>query len=86
MLKDEWNLDDGKPMKVFHGGMNLMNFKRLVKKYPKENIDPELKTCFLSLLHGCDEKTKSNSGISLKKRLQKLSSDFEDPGLGVQRK
>ena len=86
MLKDEWNLDDGKPMKVFHGGMNLMNFKRLVKKYPKENIDPELKTCFLSLLHGCDEKTKSNSGISLKKRLQKLSRDFEDPGLGVQRK
>lgn len=86
MIKDEWNLDDGKPMNVFRGGMDLMNFKRLVKKYPKENIDQELKTCFLSLLQDCDETMDNNSGISLKKRLQKLSRDFEEPGLGVQRK
>ena len=86
MLKDKLNLDDGKPMNIFRGGMRLMNFKRLVKRYPKECIDSELKACFLSLLQDYDEKTKSNSGISLKKRLQKLSRDFEEPGLGVQRK
>ena len=54
MLKDEWDLDDGKPMNVFRGGMTLMNFKRLVGKYPKNEIDPQLKASFLNLLHDCE--------------------------------
>ena len=56
MLKDEWNLDDGKPMNVFRGGMELMNFKRLVGKYPKKhNIDPHLKASFLSIVQDSRE-------------------------------
>ena len=86
MLKDKWHLDNGKPMKVFRGGMDLMNFKKLVKNYPTENIDPELKACFLDLLKNCEEETNGTSGVSLKKRLQKLSRDFDEARLSPGRK
>jgi len=86
MLKDKWHLDNGKPMKVFRGGMDLMNFKKLVKNYPMKNIDPELKTCFLTLLNNYEEETNGTSGVSLKKRLQKLSRDFDEPRLSPGRK
>ena len=87
MLKDEWNLDDGKPMNVFRGGMNLQNFRRLVKKYPKNKIDPQLKSWFLSLLHDCENESGSNSGIRLRKRVQDLSGAFSEKCLsGSQKK
>ena len=86
MLKDEWNLDDGKPMNVFRGGMTLMNFKRLVGKYPKNEIDPQLKASFLSLLHNCEDNAVNNSRTGLGKRVQELSKAFMEPGMGVHRK
>lgn len=86
MLKDEWNLDDGKPMNVFRGGMTLMNFKRLVGKYPKNEIDPQLKASFLSLLHNCENNAVNNSRTGLGKRVQELSKAFMEPGMGVHRK
>ena len=87
MLKDEWDLDEGKPMNVFCGGMELMNFKRLVKEYPKRHsIDPHLKACFLSILQDSTNEVISNSGISLKDRVSELSRAFSDHALTVARK
>ena len=86
MLKDEWNLDDGKPMNVFRGGMNLQNFRRIVNKYPKNKIDPQLKAWFLSLLHDCIDETGSNWGIRLKDKVQELSGAFSEKGLSVSQK
>lgn len=86
MLKDEWNLDDGKPMNVFRGGMTLMNFKRLVGNYPKNEIDPQLRASFLSLLHDCEDNAVNNSRTGLGKRVQELSRAFMEPGMGVHRK
>jgi hypothetical protein len=86
MLKDEWNLDDGKPMNVFRGGMNLQNFRRLVKKYPKNKIDPQLKAWFLSLLHDCVDEMGSNSGIRLRNRVQDLSGAFSEKNLSASQK
>ena len=82
MLKDEWNLDDGKPMNVFRGGMELKNFKRLVREYPKRHsIDPHLKACFLSIVQDSMDEVIGNSGISLRNRVSELSKAFSDPAL-----
>jgi len=86
MLKDEWNLDDGKPMNVFRGGMSLQNFKRLVKAYPKNQIDPQLKAWFLGLLHDSADGTKSNCGIHLRDKMQELSGAFSEKGLSASQK
>ena len=86
MLKDEWNLDNGKPMNVFCGGMKLMNFRRLIRKYPKNKIDPQLKAWFLSLLHDCVDEMESNSGIRLRNKVQELSNAFSEKGLSAPRK
>ncbi len=86
MLKDEWNLDDGKPMNVFRGGMSLQNFKRIVKAYPKNQIDPQLKAWFLGLLHDSADETKSNCGIRLRDKMQELSGAFFEKGLSASQK
>ncbi len=86
MLKDEWDLDDGKPLNVFCGGMKLMNFRRLVRKYPKNRIDPQLKAWFLGLLHDGVDEMGSNSRIRLKNRVQELSKAFSEQGLNAARR
>lgn len=86
MLKDEWDLDDGRPLNVFCGGMKLMNFRRLVRKYPKNRIDPQLKAWFLSLLHDGVDEIGSNSGVRLKNKVQELSKSFSEQGLSASRK
>lgn len=86
MLKDEWNLDDGKPMNVFCGGMELNNFKRLVREYQnkkKHSIDPHLKACFLSIVQDSTDGVIGDSGISLRNRVSELSKAFSDPALTV---
>lgn len=87
MLKDAWNLDDGKPMNVFCGGMELMNFKRLVREYPKRHsIDPHLKACFLGIVQDSTDEVIGNSGINLRNRVSELSKAFSDPALTAARK
>jgi hypothetical protein len=86
MLKDEWDLDDGKPLKVFCGGMKLMNFRRLIRKYPKNRIDPQLKAWFMSLLHDGIDEVGGNSGVRLKNKVQELSNAFSEQGLSASEK
>ena len=52
-----------------------MNFKRLVREYPKKHsIDPHLKACFLSIVQDSMDEVIGNSGISLR---NKVSGAFQ---------
>lgn len=87
LLKEEWDLEGESPKKVFRGSMKLMNFKRLLKEYPKRHsIDPHLKACFLSMLQDGTDEVVGDSGINLRDRVQELSKAFSEPGLSASRK
>lgn len=88
MLKDAWSpiLDGEAPKRVFCGGMKLMNFKRLIREYPKYNIDPELKSGFLSLLQAHIDEEMDKSGTNLRDRIKELSQVLSKPGLSATRK
>lgn len=87
LLKEEWDLEGETPKKVFRGSMKLMNFKRLLKDYPKRHsIDPHLKACFLSMLQDGTDEIVGDSGITLKDRVQELSKAFSEPGLSTSRR
>jgi len=86
MLKDEWDLNSGKPLKVFQGGMSPVNFRNMIKNFDTEQIDSDLKESFLKLLRKQDKDKQKNSEDGLRARIQKLSSDFTEPGLTTKEK
>ena len=86
MLKEEWKLEGEGHKRVFCGSMKLMNFKRLVKEYPRHKIDAHLKACFLSLLQDDKDVSDSNSCIALRRKVQELSSAFSEMSLSASRK
>ncbi|NPV63617.1 MAG: hypothetical protein HPY61_13515 [Methanotrichaceae archaeon] len=87
MLKEEWDLEGEGPKKVFCGSMKLMNFKRLIKEYPKRHkVDTHLKACFLSLLQDGTDAALGTSGIKLRNKVQELSRDFSETRLSASRK
>ncbi|MDF0591544.1 DEAD/DEAH box helicase [Candidatus Methanocrinis natronophilus] len=86
LLKEEWGLQGEADKKIFRGSMKLMNFKKLLKEYPKRHsIDPHLKASFLSIVDGTNEAV-GDCGIVLKNRVQELSNAFSEPGLSISRK
>lgn len=86
MLKEEWKLEGEGPKRIFCGSMKLMNFKRLVKEYPRHKIDAHLKACFLGLLQDDRDASDSNTCIALRSKVQELSSAFSEMSLSASRK
>jgi hypothetical protein len=81
MLKDEWDLNSGKPFKVFQGGMSPVNFRNMIRNFNVDQVDPNLKAKFFKLLHIHDKDKQKNSEDGLRVRIKKLSEDFATPRL-----